>query len=88
MTDVFRGVAGALNRVFGASLRYVSQRGFHQDIHSVFRETPIVVAADDGKEGRVKHAVAVEERDCPDAVRMVVVGAVGFVAETGAEGMK
>lgn len=47
-----------------------------------------MVAADDGKEGRFKHAVAVEERDCPDAVRMVVVGAAWFVAETGAEGMK
>ena len=47
-----------------------------------------MVAAEDGKDGRFKHAVAVEERDCPDAVRMVVVGAVGFVADTGAEGMK
>jgi len=50
MTDVFRGVAGALNRVFGAPLRYVPQGGSHQNIHSVFRETPIVVAADDGSD--------------------------------------
>ena len=45
-------------------------------------------AAVDGKEGRFRHAEAEEDRDCPDAVRTVVMGAAGLAAETGAVGMK
>ena len=48
---------------------------------------PVWVAVD-GREGRFKHAEAVDERDCPDAVRIVVMGARVFAAETGAVGMK
>ena len=47
-----------------------------------------VRAAVNGREGRFRHAEAVEERDCPDAVWIVVMGAEVFVAEMGAVGMK
>ena len=45
-------------------------------------------AAGDGKEGRFRHTEAEEDRGCPDAVRIVVMGAAGLAAETGAVGMK
>ena len=45
-------------------------------------------AAGDGKEGRLRDAEAVEERDWPVAVRTVVMGAAGLAAETGAVAMK
>ena len=47
-----------------------------------------VRAAVDGREGRFRHTEAVEESDCPDAVRIVVMGAEVFAVEMGAVGMK
>ena len=45
-------------------------------------------AAGDGKEGRLRDAEAVEERDWPVAVQTVVMGEAGLAAETGAVAMK
>ena len=48
----------------------------------------LVKVGGDGKEGTLRDAEAVEERYWPVAVRTVVMGAAGMVAETGAEAMK
>jgi len=49
MTDVFNGVASALNGVFGAPVTHVGCKGGTQTIPSIFRATPVEVLAEDGR---------------------------------------
>lgn len=48
MSGVFAGMAGALNKVFGAPIVFTPQVGAPQTLQSVFRETPISVSGADG----------------------------------------
>lgn len=48
MSGVFRGMAGALNVMFGATVLYIPLTGGPRTIKSVFRETPITISGPDG----------------------------------------
>ena len=50
MASVFDGMAGVLTSVFGASVLFVPQVGTSRAIQSVFRETPITIVGEDGRD--------------------------------------
>ncbi|TQS74024.1 hypothetical protein ERN12_05955 [Rhodobacteraceae bacterium] len=50
MMGVFEGMAGVLSDVLGAPVRYLPATGRPRDIQSIFREEPVTVTGDDGRD--------------------------------------
>jgi len=48
--SIFDGMAGVLNDVFGAPVLFLPRTGGEQQIKSVFREEPVTVTGEDGRE--------------------------------------
>lgn len=48
MTSIFNGMAGVINTVLGAPVTYAPPAGDPVSLHSIFRETPIEVATEEG----------------------------------------
>lgn len=50
MAGPFDGMAGALNQMFGAPVTYQPQGGGQLTVQSIFREEPLTVTGEDGRD--------------------------------------
>lgn len=49
MTSLFDGLSGLLNDVFGGPVTWLPRSGREVTIQAIFREEPVTVAGDDGR---------------------------------------
>lgn len=50
MTGVFDGLASVINRTFGATVTHTPDGGAAREIRAIFREEPVGIPDDDGRE--------------------------------------